>query len=354
LKTTIKIGIGAILTGVFIFLIIHSILRNAGGESEPPEAEQQVEVNIAAPEAVCDTLVFDARGTVTSRSGITVSSLSEGRINRLYVSVGSHVRRGQPIALLENAALDSELSHREDALLVSRRTVADLEKRVKTSEEMLTLGIVSEGDLSSLYQELNTTRNDQRDQEIARDQLRLKRANYRILADVDGYITEILPVRSFVSYGEAVAGIISLDDEQVEAYVPYDMTSQLSPGARVTISSDGMSVPGRITSTFPSAESNLIRVIVAPESPVPMNLDVKVTFLLNVVNGVLIPKSAVVMNEGRPVVFLVRGDKAVLKAITVLKDYINRVVIADEFEPGDVLVTENAYLLSDQMNVKVK
>ena len=120
------------------------------------------------------------------------------------------------------------------------------------------------------------------------------------------------------------------------------------------ISCNNLTVTGTVSHSFPSANSNLIRVIIAPDKPVPMNLEVKVTFKVRTVNGLMIPKTALVMDEGKPVIFIVKNDTAYKKTITVLKDYLDKVVIANDLGPDNALVTENAYLLSDEMNVTVK
>jgi hypothetical protein len=130
--------------------------------------------------------------------------------------------------------------------------------------------------------------------------------------------------------------------------------SRPDSGDEVLISCNNLTVFGKVSHSFPSANSNLIKVIIIPDKPVPMNLEVKVTFKIRTVNGLLIPKSAVVMDEEKPVIFIVKNNIAYKKPITVEKDYLDKVVIANDLGPDDVLVTENAYLLSDQTNVTVK
>jgi RND family efflux transporter MFP subunit len=352
LKKTIVTGAGAALALASVILLALHFLR--GSPSEPPAPVTRVEVKVVRPTGVADTLVFDAQGKVAAKKRFAVTALSEGKIGKVFVFAGEEVKKGQEIALLENRELDSELSLQGDKLRMSRETVQVLEKKVKTSGEMRDLGVVSENDFTTLKEELNSRNAELRDIEIAYERLKGREKNYRIVAGTGGFVTDLLPEESFVTYGQAVAEIISTSDEQVEAFVPFDRAGSPSRGDMATISCNGMTVPGKVAGTFPSAESNLIRVIVVPEKPVPMNLDVTVTFRVSLVNGLMIPKSAVVMDEGRQVVYLVTNNIARKKVITVIKDYIDRVVIADDLGPDAVLVTENPYLLSDQMNVVVK
>ena len=347
------IGVGAVLTVALVIVLVKVFIHGAGTTSEPESPEPRVEVKVARPIGVADTLVFDAQGRVTAKKDFSVIALSEGRIKKVYVSIGELVKKGQVIALLENSELDRELSIQEDKLQLSRKTAEELEKKVKTNGEMLTLGIVSESDLVSLKQELNALNTEVRDMEITYERLKSRENNYRIISDTEGYISDMLPEQSYVAYGQAVAGIISLGDEQIEAFVPFDQVSPPARGNDVLISCNNLTVSGKVSHSFPSANSNLVRVIVIPDKPVPMNLEVKVTFKVRTVNGLLIPKSAVVMDEGKPVIFIVRDNIAYKKAITVEKDYLDRVIIVDDLGPDDVLVTENAYLLSDRMNVTV-
>lgn len=350
----VKIGIAAVLAVIIIVSLVRVLIHRLGAGGGEAAPEVRVEVKVTRPAGVSDTLVYNAQGKVTAKTSFSVTALSEGSIRKIYVSVGQPVKEGQVIALLENRELDRELALQSDKLELSRKTVADLEKKVATGGEMLSLGIISESDLVSLKQELNSRQAEEHDLEITSDRLAGREKNYRVVSRKKGYISEILPEDSFVSYGQAVAGIISLEDEQIEAYVPFDQLSLPSTGDPVLISCSNLTVPGKVSHSYPSANSNLIRVIVVPDRPVPMNLEVKVTFRLRAVSGLLIPKSAIVLDEGKPVVFIVRNNIAIKKAIRFEKDYLDKVIIANDLEPEAELVVENAYLLSDQTPVTVK
>ncbi len=322
--------------------------------AELEEPQTQVEVRVARPIGVTDTLEFDAQGIVSVKKSFSVSALSEGRIKTVYVSIGEPVKKGQLIAILENSELNLELLRQNDKLQMIHKTVEDLEKRVQSAEKMLSLGIISENDFVSMEQELTAMKTEAHDQEITTERLQARETNFRIVADTEGYISDIHPENSYVAYGQDVAEIISLDDEQIEAFVPFDQLHQPVEGDEVLISCNNFNVSGKVSHRFPSANANLVRVIIVPDKPVPMNLEVKVTFKVRAVNGLLIPKSAVVMDEGKPVIFIVKNDKAYKKTIMVEKDYLDNVFIINNLGPEDVLVTENAYLLSDQMDVTVK
>lgn len=351
-KTVIITGVILIVTVILSLRII--IDRNNGSSSEPPAAETCVEVKTVKPVSASDTLIFEAQGRVTPQKSFSVTALSEGKIKKVYVSEGEYVKKGQLIALIENKELDSELSFQNDKQLLSRKTVEDIEQKVKNSEEMLKLGIISESDLISIKQELNARKTEANDQEITGGRLKIREKNYRIITDTEGYITNLLPEQSFVTFGQTVAGVISLKDEQIEAFVPFDMENKPSYGDNALISSNNLTVSGKVLSAFPSANSNLIKIIVVPEKPVPMNLDVKVSFRIRIMKGFMIPKTAVVLDEGKPVIFVVKNNKAYKKVIKAEKDYLDKVFIADGIKPDDVIVAENAYLLSDQVNVTVK
>ncbi len=92
------------------------------------------------------------------KSASPVTSLSGGKIKKVYVSVGEEVKKGQTVVLIENAELDGERGRAGEKLRLGRETVANLEKKVRSSEELLSLGLVSESDVISLKQELNARR----------------------------------------------------------------------------------------------------------------------------------------------------------------------------------------------------
>lgn len=354
MNRTLIIIIGAALI-VLAVIALPRLFRH-GGESSPEAAapETQVAVKVVRPSAVTDTLSFDVRGRVTARKDHSIAALSEGKILRVSVAVNDPVKKGQLVALLQNAELDSELALQKNKAQLSRETVQALEKKVRNAREMLSLGIISQNDFTALQQELNAGNTELHDQEIALSRLQSRSGNYRVVSDASGYISQILPENSFVAYGQTVAQVISLEDEQIEAFVPFDPVTRPAPGDAAEISSTGLTVPGKVSNSYPSADSNLITVVVTPERPLPLNLNVKVTFRLHAVNGLVIPKTAVVMFEGKPVVYAVIDGIALRKPVTVLKDYLDTVVIANDLGPTPVLATENAYLLADSVRVAVQ
>ena len=97
--------IGALIAVFAIGVLLRS---NSGTNisSDQAEPQAQVEVKVAHPASVTDTLGFDAQGVVTAKGSVSVTSLSEGRIGTAYLSVGQPVKRGQAVALLENRELD--------------------------------------------------------------------------------------------------------------------------------------------------------------------------------------------------------------------------------------------------------
>ena len=346
----------AIGTGSAIFLIFLFFREMNQEEQTTLETEQETSVLVRAghPAGVADTLTYEAQGKVTSARSFSVAALSEGRIRTVLVPVNGQVKKGDVIAVLENSEMDSAFTSQSEKLRLSSETEANLKKKVAAGEEMYSLGIIAESDLVSMKQELNNQIREVHDAQIEYDRLKNRRDQYNVMAEVAGYVSSVLPEKSFVTYGQTIAEIVSLDDEQVQAFVPFDQLVQPVPGDEVLISSNSMAVSGKVSHIFPSTGSNLITVNINPDQPIPMNLDVMVTFKVKGVKGFQIPKSAVVLAEGKPVVFLVRDGKAVQEDITILKDYLDTVVITDDFRLDDVLVMENAYLLSDQMNVTVR
>ncbi|MCE5251470.1 efflux RND transporter periplasmic adaptor subunit [bacterium] len=348
------IGGGAVLAVIAVIFLAGKLFPGSETAEEAASPEIRVEVRVTHPVGISDSLEFTAQGRVIAKKSISAAALSEGKIRTVSVAVGERVKQGQTIALLENSELDRELAIQRDKLQTSRTTLDELEKKVSSAGEMLTLGILSERDLISMKQELNALRTEVRDQEIVYERLRMREDNYRIVAGREGYISDILPEQSYVTYGQTVAEIISLEDELIKVFIPFDQAILPVPGDPVNISCNSMTVSGRVLSIFPDADANLIGAIVSPNKPIPVNLEVKVTFRLTEVAGLIIPKSAVVLDEGKPVVFVVRNDVAYKKTITAIKDYLDRVVIRNDLGPDDALVVENAYLLSDQMNVAVR
>ncbi len=340
------------ITIIILYKFIVSYINNPSKELSQPEI--QVEVKVSKPISVSDTIYFESQGTVKFKKSLSVSSLSEGRIKNLYVIPGEFVKKGQLIALLVNYEQDQELSSLESKLSINKNSIESLEKKMKSSEEMLNLGIIAENDIISLRNDINAKKSEVEDIQITLEKLKIRNNNYEMYANADGYISDILPENSFVTYGQTVANMFSLQDEIVEALIPFDQVNQPKRNQDVLIECNNLSIRGKVSDIYPFANSNLIKVLIVPEKVIPLNLEVKVKFKIQNINGLVIPKSAVLIDEGKPIIYLVKDNKAYKKFIKVQKDYLDKVIILNELNPDDNIVIENAYLLSDQVNVIVK
>ncbi|MCL5019892.1 MAG: efflux RND transporter periplasmic adaptor subunit [Patescibacteria group bacterium] len=341
----------SIITIAIYRLIVWFFFNSSEEQAQP---EPQVEVKVAKPASVSDSVYFESQGKVTFKKSFAVSPLSEGRIKKLYVMPGEFVKSGQLVALLVNSEQDRELSTLEGKLRINKNSVESLEKKLKSSEEMLNLGIIAENDLISLKNDINARKSEGEDIQITLDRLKSRNDNYKVYSNTDGYVSDLMPENSFVTYGQSIANIFSLRDEIVEALIPFDQVNQPEKNQEVLIVCNNLSMDGTVTDIYPFANSNLIKVLIAPEKVVPLNLEVKVRFKIQNINGIVIPKSAVVMDEGKPVIYLVKNNKAAKKFIKVQKDYLDKVIIVNDLNPDDDIVIENAYLLSDQTGVIIK
>lgn len=344
------------LTASLLVVLICITLSGCGSQTsdEAPQVEANVDVKITHPRSSTDSLFIEGQGRVNSNSTYAIPALSEGKLVRTYVKEGEPVKSGQTIAQLANIESNSELAIQQAKLNVNQNAINNLENRLRTAREMVNLGIIAQNDVANIQNDLNTRKAERQDILSPIRKLQIRNANNIVASVYSGYVVSVLPAGSFVTYGQTVANIVSLADLYVETFVPVDQMNIIKSGQEAIITANGISVYGRILNVYPNASSNLIRVIVRPYKPLPVNLDVKVKLKRTGINGLVIPKTAVILNNNIPTIFIVKGNKAYQKSITIQKDYVDKVIVSQGLSAFDNVVTENAYLLSDGTKVTVK
>lgn len=217
---------------------------------------------------------------------------------------------------------------------------------------MLALGVISQNallDQENMLEDkkiaLNQTKTDLSRLELQNNFAALK-------APADGYIEEILPDGSYVTYGQSVCKVINAD-VQVRLFVAPLVAKALHIGQKTTIEAQGVSSEAKIVAMMPKSDNNLLDVIALPSKTLPVGLHIEAKIETAHTEGWIIPKESIVLVQNTPALFLIQKNKAVLHFITVKKDLVDKVLISDHLKPEDKIALKNAYMLHDGAVVEV-
>jgi RND family efflux transporter MFP subunit len=203
------------------------------------------------------------------------------------------------------------------------------------------------------------------------DDARLKVASYaarglgghgKVAATAAGVVSRMdLPAGALAPAGTVLVTVASADNLEARVGVEIAQLAQVQPGQPVTLlSANRPDVPpiastvraagGTIDATTGTAE---VRVAVPPGAPLYFGEHVRAAIVIERADGLVAPRSAVLPDGDKEVLFTVNNGKAVrheVKLGLVAGDRVQ--VVSDELHAGDSVVTLGNYELTDGMAVQ--
>jgi RND family efflux transporter MFP subunit len=360
------------------------------------------EVSVARAEAVggapgaSATEVLTASGYVVARQRASVSTEVAGRLEALYVSEGSRVRKGEVLGILRNedqkaavASAQAALRSAEAAGVEAKASARELGLQLRRSRELLGRGLVSQAEFDEVEarEAVAGARVQSATAEVenARSRLHAARIEYdktfirapfagavlRKEAEV-GEIVSPIPSSGGLTRG-AIVTMANLTTLEVEVDVNEGYVGRAREGMRAEIALDAypaIRYPGRVRQIVPTADRQkaTVQVKVAFDSldtRVLPEMGAKVTFLADpdpaptggtpvATGAVTVPTAAVREREGRAVVFVVEEGRAVARSVSPRPMGTDRVVLTGGVAPGEMVVVEGPENLADRMPVRVR
>jgi len=330
------------MSKIFLSLFTLSILLFAS----------EVEVTLIKPKQNTLPVGIDVEGVVIARNKIALTAKANG-ILKLFIENNRYVKLGDKIAKIvdERRTKKLYLLKRKVQLLKSQVTAQKL--KLKDAKEIYIMGV---GSKNSYLSEEVTLKQLQELYETIKSEyeiLLLEENNSLIFADDSGYINNLLPQNSYVNYGNSIATIFT-KDRSVKLFVDPKYATHLTKGRVVKLRSSYKNCDGTIVNISSQSSDNLVEVIVQPKESLPINLQIDATIILKRVKGLSIAKSAVVLVENHPAVYIIKDGIAHLKYIEIIKDMIDTVLIKDNLPKESQIALKNAYMLHDGLEVSAR
>ena len=345
----------------FIFLVL---LFTADVQINTGFAEQRSSPVFTDPvisEPMSQTMPVLGR-VVPNQSGIVATRIAE-RIEKLAVKIGDRVEKGAILARLSSDQLKNQLILKEAELRRAQakkeNNNADLKKTKQARQRILALrgstAFRQDRDQDSqrdLEMATSTLKEAEAEVASARAALNMNKQFLRdavIRAPYPGIViaTHIVP-GSYTRIGDPIVTILNDDDLEIEADIPTVRALTLAPGIRAQ---------GRLQNGIQFYAS--LRVVIPQENMQTRTLAARFTIetqqklnkivgnqsvILNLPIGLsgnvtTVHKDAIVMNNGKQNVYLIKNNKAVKKSIKIGRAVGDRFEVIDGLVPGDVTIT---------------
>ncbi|HKD81283.1 MAG TPA: efflux RND transporter periplasmic adaptor subunit [Candidatus Angelobacter sp.] len=337
--------------------------------------------------------LLNASGYVTPRRRATVAAKVTGRVDQIYAEEGLRVKSGQVLATLDcsqpNATLTSAKTDRD----ATAAALADLEvqsgnadRELKRSQGLNSAGVISPQALDtakttadSLHSKIALTKEQVRasDAKIAVAQQDVD--NCVVRAPFDGIIVSkdaqrgeiVSPLSAGGGFTRTgIATLVDMNSLEIEVDVNESYIARVRQGQRVSATLDAYpdrELPASVRTVIPTADRQKATVKVRItfdklDDTILPDMGVKVAFLSPAPppgkSGsdakAIVPKSAVLDDGGKQVVYLVRDQKLERRAVSLGNERGSDVEILAGVSPGDLLVVRGAEKLHEGQAVEVK
>ncbi|HEV8400969.1 MAG TPA: efflux RND transporter periplasmic adaptor subunit [Gemmatimonadales bacterium] len=301
--------------------------------------------------------VMIASGYVVAQRKAAVASKGTGRLVYLGVVEGDRVRDGQVLARIEDADVRAQLAQAQANLALSRAELHDAERTLARERTLLDSNFTSQAAYDAAEARLERVRAGIAVAQAAQQSAEVALENTVIRAPFAGTVLTknadvgevVAPLAGGAFSKSAVVTIADLRSLQVEADVAESNLEAISPGQPVEIVLDAypdVRYPGYVAKIVPTADraKATVQVKVAfrsYDSRVLPEMSAKVHFLprpsrvaVDTQPVLVVPGTAVVERNGRSVVFVVEGGRAVEVPVVVGRQVGSSVAIREGLSPG--------------------
>ncbi len=297
--------------------------------------------------------VLNASGYVTARRQATVSSKVTAKVLEVLIEEGMEVKEGQILARLDASNTDASLKLAEaevraakTALEETKVQAAEAQLRLDRTRALVKDSVLSQAELDRIQAEtdsLEARLGRQREEELVAER-RLavwtqQLEDTIIRAPFDGVVTTkdaqpgemISPVTAGGGFTRTGIGtVVDMSSLEIEVDVNESYINRVRAGQAVEAILDAYpewTLPARVIAIVPTADRDraTVRVRIGFEALDPKilpDMGVKVAFQEEIQEqasrrAVIIPRTALRKDDGRDVVFVVNGEKAERRAVTV-------------------------------------
>ncbi len=304
--------------------------------------------------------VLNASGYVVAQRKAALSTKATGRLEWLGVAEGSLVKKGEVLARLESTDTRAQLDQAKAQVLVSQAELTEAELVAKRSAQLLAQKFISSASHDSAIARLDRAKANLAAAQAAQSIARANLDQTEIRAPFDGVVLtknanvgdNITPFSSAADSKGAVVTIADMSTLEVEADVSESNLGRLAIGQPAEIGLDalpGERFSGSIIRMVPTIDrskaTRLVKVKFDAIDPrVLPEMSAKVVFLERALSDaerkpiVAVSGQAVAIRDGKPVVYLIDGDRVKEVALAAGVEPKGDLVPVVNLQPGQRVV----------------
>jgi len=364
------------LAGMIVLAGWCAVFPACSNKARPESAEDSgnaaaavTEVTVTRVERADIATTLSVSGTVAAlpNQDVRVSSLVPGRVARMMVAEGDHVRAGQDLAKIDDRPYQDQARQVEAAVEQARANLENARLNRDRNENLVQRGIAARKDLEDARTQLRVDEAGLRQAEAALALARLQLTRTEVGSPLDGMV-----VKRLVSVGEQVDGtaaqplfeVANVAEVELFGNVPAVYLQKIHVGQTVRIATDalpGKEFSARVVAISPAVDPTtnvgLVRIRIANGAGL-LRLGMYLTAPLPLEThsmALVVPPQAVYRDqEGRSLVYRVQGQSAEAVPVKVGIETRERTELLGGVQAGDTVILTNGYGLGEHARIRVK
>ena len=355
-RMKIKIGIG------WMAWLMASLCMGCGGGGNSDTSEEGVNALTQAEPNEVTTITLQrqafehelvSNGRVEAMQLTDVHFETDGVLESVHVRNGDHVAQGQVIAQLDKFKLHNAVEQAQNAFEQAKLDLQDV---------LIGQGYGNrpEAEVPADIMQLAKTRSGYSQSQAAYELAVSNEANATLKAPFAGTIAN-LNVKRFnrVTPTDAVCTIIGSQGMEATFSVLENELPLVHRGDKVVIApyADMTAThEGTVTEINPMVDANgmvLVKAQVKGTDRLFSGMNIKVSVRRKMPGQLVVPKSAVVLRQGRQVVFTLQGDQAMWNYVQTGLENADTYTILEGLKEGDEVIVTGNVNLAHESKVKV-
>jgi len=300
-------------------------------------------------------------GNAAPAEQVAVSARIGGDILWMGADVGGFVKKGQVIARIDDSRYALNREKAGLALSNAQLTLDDKKRDLDRNEQMYTQSAISKKEYEVAQSGYQQT---QIGMQLSQNDLKQAELNLRdtsLAAPVSGYVSaKKVNVGESVNAGTLVYTLVDLSRVYIETGVAEEAVNSVKPGMKVQLTVPalaGVAVEGTVDSISPVQDSTKlygVRIRVDNKDS-RLKAGMFATGKINLtggVDGLAVPKEAVIHTEGKDYVFVKENGKAIRKEVVVGLGSEKQYLIKQGLQEGESVVVVGQEKLQDGNPIK--
>ncbi len=323
-----------------------------------------IEVTTAAATDLTETV--SSVGTIEAMRDVMVSSETAGRVTRVPVRVGDHVRQGQTLVQVDDELKAIAVEQAKAQEQAAGTNLSKARKDYERSETLYSSGDIADAELEAYRLAYHAAEAQYQGASVG---LKLAQRQYddtKIKAPISGIVaSRRVEVGEMVSPGREVANIVDVSSVKVKLSIPEEEIGKIALKQPATLTVDSrpdLSIDGTVYTVGSKAENPAghtypVEVIVQGRDIAMLKVGMFARVEIHArsaAGAIAVSKESIVNSDTKPAVFVVENGVARLRPVTLGIRAGDQYQVLDGLRAGEIVVSFGQKGLKDGSPVQYK